>query len=381
MEVLKDGASATYGADAVAGVINIITNSDYEGAELVTRYGNDFSSTDSSEFYNSLTFGLSNKEGNITGSIFLMKKNSIFQADRDFSAIPPFLSSNAIPMNMQISAEAAREGLGLGPEELIPGLDADGTPSTQDRLILVTSGPANPDGTRTPDANIENNDGNLTASQYTYLGGFGNHSRYNFNRLAQATPSIERFGSYINFNRKVFGSDQLTAYGDLSYTKAKALNSLAPTATGNFRTLDGVNIVIPARTPVPISFPASNVDGVAAPGYIKYVGPDGSPDTGDDFFRLSELSNGAFNPFNPFNQDIEGASRIRLEEFGLRTRETNTDAYHTTWGIQGNGMEIGGGTWGFDAGFRFSRVEQLSLSRLVSKSRLNRLMNAADPWF
>ncbi len=381
VEVLKEGASATYGADAVAGVINIITNSDYEGAELVTRYGNDSSSTDSSEFYSSLAFGLGNEQGNITGSIFFMKKNSIFHANRDFSSIPPFLSSNAIPMNMQISAAAAREGLGLGPQGLIPGLDSEGVPSAQDRLIIVTSGPANPDGTRTPDANIENNDGNLTAGQYTYLGGFGNHSRYNFNRLAQATPNIERFGSYINFNRKVFDSDHLTAYGDLSYTKAVALNSLAPTPTGNFRNLDGVSIVIPARTPVPISLPASNVDGEAAPGYVKYVSPDRTPDTGDDFFRLSELPNGAFNPFNPFNQDIESASRIRLEEFGLRARETNTDAYHATLGIQGKDMEIGGAKWDFDTGFRLSRVEQLALSRLVSKSRLNRLMNAADPWF
>jgi iron complex outermembrane recepter protein len=37
-EVLLDGASATYGADAVAGVVNIILKTDYEGAEMGTRY-------------------------------------------------------------------------------------------------------------------------------------------------------------------------------------------------------------------------------------------------------------------------------------------------------------------------------------------------------
>ena len=39
MEVLKDGASAIYGADAVAGVVNLITRKDFAGLELQGRYG------------------------------------------------------------------------------------------------------------------------------------------------------------------------------------------------------------------------------------------------------------------------------------------------------------------------------------------------------
>ncbi|WP_462158865.1 TonB-dependent receptor [Pseudoalteromonas sp. GB56] len=39
IEVLKDGASAVYGADAVAGVVNIITKSDFDGAELDVKAG------------------------------------------------------------------------------------------------------------------------------------------------------------------------------------------------------------------------------------------------------------------------------------------------------------------------------------------------------
>ena len=39
VEVLRDGASAIYGADAVAGVINFITRKDYEGVE-VSGYAN-----------------------------------------------------------------------------------------------------------------------------------------------------------------------------------------------------------------------------------------------------------------------------------------------------------------------------------------------------
>lgn len=39
IEVLRDGASATYGSDAVAGVVNTILKKDYEGAEAEVRYG------------------------------------------------------------------------------------------------------------------------------------------------------------------------------------------------------------------------------------------------------------------------------------------------------------------------------------------------------
>ncbi|MEM6574661.1 MAG: TonB-dependent receptor [Pseudomonadota bacterium] len=39
VEVLRDGAGALYGADAVGGVVNYVLNDDYEGAELNIRYG------------------------------------------------------------------------------------------------------------------------------------------------------------------------------------------------------------------------------------------------------------------------------------------------------------------------------------------------------
>ena len=38
MEVVKDGASALYGSDAVAGVVNFITKTDYEGAQVSLDY-------------------------------------------------------------------------------------------------------------------------------------------------------------------------------------------------------------------------------------------------------------------------------------------------------------------------------------------------------
>ena len=39
IEVLNDGASAVYGSDAIAGVVNIITRTNYQGAEFGVDYG------------------------------------------------------------------------------------------------------------------------------------------------------------------------------------------------------------------------------------------------------------------------------------------------------------------------------------------------------
>jgi iron complex outermembrane receptor protein len=39
VEIQKDGASAIYGSDAIAGVVNFILRSDYKGFEMEASYG------------------------------------------------------------------------------------------------------------------------------------------------------------------------------------------------------------------------------------------------------------------------------------------------------------------------------------------------------
>src|SRR5215213_755639 len=102
IEILKDGASTTYGADAVAGVVNIKRFHDYVGAQAKIEYGNT-TNKDSGTFNTSLLFGVGNGTTNISGSINYYHRNSIFNRDRSYSAVPPFLSSNASPYNLQLN--------------------------------------------------------------------------------------------------------------------------------------------------------------------------------------------------------------------------------------------------------------------------------------
>lgn len=65
MEVLKDGASAIYGADAVAGVVNFITKESFEGLQFDARYGVT-NHSDGEEYRLVLTWGISGDRGNLT---------------------------------------------------------------------------------------------------------------------------------------------------------------------------------------------------------------------------------------------------------------------------------------------------------------------------
>lgn len=60
IEVLRDGASAVYGTDAVAGVINFITRKDYDKGELTVRYGEPDAKVGGKEHGGSIAFGAGN---------------------------------------------------------------------------------------------------------------------------------------------------------------------------------------------------------------------------------------------------------------------------------------------------------------------------------
>ncbi|WP_172264525.1 TonB-dependent receptor [Caulobacter sp. RHG1] len=64
IEVLKDGASAVYGTDAVAGVVNIITRKDIDGLEIGARYGAS-DDGDGQDFTADLAYGVRNERGGL----------------------------------------------------------------------------------------------------------------------------------------------------------------------------------------------------------------------------------------------------------------------------------------------------------------------------
>src|SRR5437762_470119 len=124
IEILKDGASTTYGADAVAGVINLKFYKDYRGAQVTLGYGNTLDK-DAAEYYGDVLFGVGDDKTSITGDMFYYHHNSLFNHDRGNSIKPPFLSSNTSPYNIQVNSDVAAAA---GGPNLNPGGNVFTTP-------------------------------------------------------------------------------------------------------------------------------------------------------------------------------------------------------------------------------------------------------------
>ena len=87
IEVLKDGASSIYGSDAIAGVINIITRSNFEGAAASAYYGQ-YGEGDGAITKGDFIMGFTGERGSLTAAAEWGKEDGVSSADRPFSAFP-----------------------------------------------------------------------------------------------------------------------------------------------------------------------------------------------------------------------------------------------------------------------------------------------------
>ncbi len=330
IDILKDGASTTYGSDAVAGVVNFNLYKDYRGAQVTIQYGNTLDK-DAAEYKGDILFGVGNDTTSITGNIFYYKHHDMFNHDRGNSLVPPFLSSNSVPWNLQLTQAAI--------------IEAGGTPfPTSNPLEFGTA----------PDFS----NGLTPASDYIYyrrrvrgsiLPGF------NFNLYSSSYPKQERWGGYAAFETKIC-DDQLRIFGDFFYVDAKTHDELAPIATGNFETPGQISLYVPPREAF-----------------------TGEPPFGGPTYAEVGAPAGAFNPFNPFEQIISGGTRARFFDFGNRLIDNENVAERFTVGVKGD--KLFNGTWGYDGAFMYSQIEQIARFRSVNVNRFERILNANDSLF
>jgi iron complex outermembrane receptor protein len=91
IEILKDGAAATYGSEAIGGVVNFITRKDLSGFELVADYS--AISDSDGDYRGSLAYGWKGDNGNILLTAGYRHRSRVDAQDRDW-AIQPFESVN-----------------------------------------------------------------------------------------------------------------------------------------------------------------------------------------------------------------------------------------------------------------------------------------------
>jgi outer membrane receptor protein involved in Fe transport len=86
LEVLKDGASAIYGADAIAGVVNIKTARDFDGIKAQAKYGVS-SEGDGQQYSGVVNFGKRFDRSALLVSLSYVKDKPIRTSDRDLTRV------------------------------------------------------------------------------------------------------------------------------------------------------------------------------------------------------------------------------------------------------------------------------------------------------
>ena len=146
IEILQDGASALYGTDAVAGVVNIIMKTNFKGMEAGLNFGFSTASSNYATRKGWVVTGAENEKTAITVSAEWFKSDPLFQEARNFSnpsfGTPTFAgvidksgrffvlnsSLNAPPLNLDLSLDQlVAQGIyqEVDANNLISGLGAE----------------------------------------------------------------------------------------------------------------------------------------------------------------------------------------------------------------------------------------------------------------
>lgn len=306
VEVLKEGAGAVYGSDAIAGVVNFITKKNYDGADINVEYGQTGKS-DGERQSASLTLGSSGEKLNIMFGVNYNKQDSVSAADRQFSSAALYLYGGAV-------TEAGSSRTTVGRIRLPETATLNGQPGGQNLRTQVFGTAAAPCTSVARNAGATGNAVN-TANYHCFAGSdFYNYQPYNL----LITPS-ERSSFFTMLNYKI--SDNVEAYGEVLYSRTTAgfeLASLPFDANAD-------DIIISAQS---------------------YYNPFGSNPYGAT--TGPGLAFGGVEGVNPNLQS-------RLEALGNRRSEAETESTIGNLGLRGN---FGNSTWQWDAGAQLGHMGQ-----------------------
>lgn len=329
IEVLRDGASSTYGADAIAGVVNIITKKEVKGVNARMEAGIS-ERGDAATKRLSLTVGhgdLDEDGFNAYLSGFYYKSDLLYNRDRPY------------PFNTDDLRNVC-QGSDCGPNNVLGGVQSDGTitsPQTATNLMVrpydalnaTAQGPyqnlglgANCPGggtmyTLTAAQQAANPISPSTICQYDYTNLYG-----------VIQPNIERFGVSGRFTANL--NDTTEAYFEANFIQSRVDYTGFP---ATIRGTANAGILFP-------QFSTSTAAGAVAPGsgiltLPVYVCPTGVG-SANGLNTGCNAGNGTLNPNNPFASQGQVARLVGRITDRTTFNETRTRAYRAAMGIDGS---------------------------------------------
>jgi iron complex outermembrane recepter protein len=336
IDILKDGASAVYGSDAVAGVINIFLLHKFRGLEIGGSVGNTNmgASNDARELEGWIKAGTGDDKTDILVIADFYDRAAIYSRDR-------FLSSNANALAFGgFDNRSSNEPGRVGSFRLIPRLFfSANSPPPHSAPNVGTS----PYYIRPSALGIGLN-GNRD----------GDYFRYNFAALTPSIPSSDRQSFYGSFKRDICDK-YLTVFADFKYTRSffDAALAATPFSPDAFKQPNGLEF-----SPTGISVPLQNPFNpfTVADATLIYNGVPVPVTTGVRFRAINDQV--------------------------VRTVKTTFQDMLFDTGLRGELGEFGDyfKTWNWEAGFRYSRNHEETLGGgFVSRSGLREALLDTNP--
>jgi iron complex outermembrane receptor protein len=331
LDILKDGASAVYGSDAIAGVVNFFLVHKFRGLEVGGTYGNTNlgASNEMGEWEAWIKAGTGDDKTDIVViADFWQRLNGVFSRDRDISS-----NGNFTPFG-GFDARSSNEPGRVQGFRLRPGMffGQGGLPTPFVNTPLPHSAP-----------NAANSPFYKRPSQFGigFLGDpallDGNYVGFNFAAFTPALPPGDRQVYYGSFTRDICDK-YLTVFADFKIARSFFDSSLA---------------AVPF-TPDPFKIPGTNV------GF--------SPNS------ISVPIQNAWNPFTVGDRTLlvngvpipvtTGVKFRGINDTGPRHEKFTYYDYLFDVGLRGEMGEIADyfKTWNWELGFRYSRNEGKDVS-------------------
>ncbi len=298
VDVLTGGASTTYGADAISGVVNFITKRDFSGVELsgntgITQKG------DGGNIRLDLTIGtnLDDGRGNVVLSFGYMKTDPVYMGDRDFSvtAIDSFTGQGG--------------GSGTGTPSRFTGVSDTGADS-------VTSGCGGTTGVTC----VTSAQGTRQIAVPGYR--FSNvslYAPYNYNPYNVFQTPFKRYNMYAAGRYEINDAVEVYARGLFSRNSVKTI--IAP--SGSF----GYSFTVPLNNPF--------MSAAQRQAFCQY---DVNPGVGyTPRFTAAECAAAAtaVDPNDPNYRSVTSTISRRATEFGPRISDFVTTYFDYQAGLRG----------------------------------------------
>ncbi|GAB2557941.1 TonB-dependent receptor plug domain-containing protein [Rhodanobacter koreensis] len=217
IEVLTDGASATYGSDAIGGVVNFILKKDYQGAQFTANVGeSDHNDGDQSGY--SFTFGQTSDKGSIMGGIEYNKQDGVEASSRSFSknAVSIYGTNGTGPS----APQPATANIGGSSSSPYGHIQITGTPVQP--LFGCSFVALNPGG----NSQLVN-----TSNYHCYQNNGANSDKYNYAAINLILTPQERTNAFVMGTYRL--SDNVSAYMNAYYNKTSSDFQLAPGIYGD----------------------------------------------------------------------------------------------------------------------------------------------------